>query len=786
MLLPLAARSKPALKAYADKMADWIEVNPEFNLAEVAGYLAHRRSHLESRVSACATDRDDMIGELRAIAQSAPEELLTEISPAKLAKGPVFVCCGQGPQWWAMGRGLLKYSPAFRSVIKRCDTEFAKHGEWSLMQELSRSESATRLQETSIAQPSLFSIQVALAAVWESWGIKPAAVVGHSVGEIAAAYLSGALGWEDACRVAFHRGRTMDLATSHGGMVAAGLAPEEVPQWISDIDDVVGIAAINGPSSVTISGDRDAIEDLTGRLEAEGVFCRRLAVEYAFHSPQMEPVRDELLDVLAGIEAQSTTTPFVSTVTGDLLVGQSLDAEYWWKNVRQAVRFSDAMSYLAEQGHGVAVELGPHPVLAYAINECFQASGKSIHSVPSLNRQQEDLQCISKSLGSLYAYGLDIDWSGFYKRPSRKIPVPSYPFQLQTCWSESRESIRSRLSEFSHPLLGDYCDGINPRWQVRLDLKLQSYLADHRVRQSCVYPAAAILESAIAAAHHVTESESVCLERIQLHRACVLSEDRPQWLETRYQPDRRQFEFSVRECDGDEWSPLATITASGARPEQPLKIDDFPAWIENIRTRCTQNFDGSRMYRFCEESGLSYGPRFRGLTHGSRTDGESLCNIDLGEKSAGDWRVDDYFFHPTLLDSCFHAMIAADRNFDSRVDDLFLPYEIGRVDFYGKATSQLTVHVRLQSKTSKFMVCDAEIYNSNGELCLQISGFKSIRVANVKQHDSTSNLIYSYSWVERSLDEDDSAVEQALESEEAPAVGTVDRSEAAAVVVLHG
>ena len=237
VLLPISARSKSALTETATRIADWLEqTGGDYHLAEVAGFLAHRRSHHDNRVALCATNRSEMITELRTFAESSAEELPERLSAKKLSAGPAFICSGQGPQWWAMGRGLLRYSPAFRTVIRRCDAEFAKYGQWSLVEELSRGESESRMQQTRIAQPSIFAIQVALAALWESWGVQPSALVGHSVGEIAAAYLSGALPWEDACRVAFHRGRTMDLATSQGAMVAAGLSPEEVPSWLDGIE----------------------------------------------------------------------------------------------------------------------------------------------------------------------------------------------------------------------------------------------------------------------------------------------------------------------------------------------------------------------------------------------------------------------------------------------------------------------------------------------------------------------------------------------------------------------
>ncbi len=270
----------------------------------------------------------------------------------------------------------------------------------------------------------------------------------------------------------------MDLASSQGAMVAAGLSAEQVPQWILGLEDQVSIAAINGPTSVTISGAADAIDTLFDRLESENVFCRRLAVEYAFHSPQMDPVHSELIRSLAHLRPQTTTIPLISTVTGQEIDGRLLNADYWWRNVRQSVRFADAMYRLAEAGYGIAVEIGPHPVLAYSIAECFQAKGCSVRSVASLSKQQSDLVCISKSLGTLYSLGVDIDWTGFYNLPARKLPVPTYPFQLQRLWNESLESHLSRQAQVAHPLLGEVTNQDQMGWQQRIDLKLHDYLSD--------------------------------------------------------------------------------------------------------------------------------------------------------------------------------------------------------------------------------------------------------------------------------------------------------------------
>ncbi len=760
VLLPLSARTPAALVAVAESYAQWFEQRgAESQLAEVAGFSAHRRSHHEFRATATATNVSDMIAELRVLAASTPAELRAQLSSAQRAVGVAFVCSGQGPQWWAMGRGLLKYSPAFRSVIKRCDTEFSKYAAWSLLKELRRSEATSRMQKTSIAQPSLFAIQIALAAVWESWGVAPSALVGHSVGEIAAAYLAGALNFKDAACVAFHRGRTMDLASSQGAMLAAGLSPDEVPKWLSGIEAQVSLAAINGPSSVTISGAAAPIEQLANRLEQAGVFCRRLAVEYAFHSPQMEPVREELLASLAGIQPQPAHTPLVSTVTGQWIDGNQLDAEYWWQNVRSSVLFSQAMNCLVEQDYGLAIEIGPHPVLAYSINECFQSAGRSVHTLASLNRQQDDLLCITKSLGSLYALGHDIQWSGFYNQPTRRVDLPTYPFQLRTCWSESLESKHARLSGEAHPLLGSADIAPQPRWQQRIDLKLQSYLSGHAVRGVAVYPAAAMLETAFSAARELSRSEAdatvlpIHLQRVRLHHPCVLSDEQPQWIETSYDAARRQLRLAFRACDEPTWSPLLTLDVSSQPASVALlEAKPFKDCVAEVRRRCKDIFDAHRLYARCANIGLNYGASFQGVVSGVRRSGEALleiiCPATLSEDELA-W--EDYLIHPALLDSCFHGMIAADPDFDHRLDGLYLPAEIGQVVLHRKPTQRLTAIVRCPHKSKKLMRCDLDIYDDQGQLCVSIRDFESRRVSGGVTAETTEDLLYGYTWLEQSL-----------------------------------
>jgi len=740
VFLPVSARSKSVIASVATDMANWLQNDGKhYSMQQIASFSAHRRSHLECRAGVSGTNFDQWIAQLHELAESPESRIDQRLSPEQLASGVLFVCSGQGPQWWAMGRKLFDANDVFRDSIKSCDREFAKYVSWSLIEELHRDEADSRIQETSIAQPCIFALQVALAAVWADRGIRPTVVVGHSVGEIAAACLSGGLSWQDACCVAVHRGRTMDVASSQGSMIAAGLSPEETRSWIKGWEGDVSLAAINGPSSVTISGADVVIEKLAQQLESAGVFCRRLNVEYAFHSPQMEPVRDELLRSLANIQPTPTHTRMISTVTGQPLVGTELDADYWWKNVRQSVRFADAMSVTAESNIGVAIEVGPHPVLTFAITECFQHMGKSVRVTPSLHRQRDDNRCMSDSLASLYSVGIELDWKKLHPLPERRVPLPNYPFQRQACWLESFESQVTRLAKSFHPLLGEPAHSAARTWRGRIELKNQTYLADHSVRDACLLPAAAMIEMLTAAARQIKESDSVVLRRLRLLGPCILSDDRPRHVETTFRDDRRSLALACREVGESNWQDLAIVDASDYLDSKPWNCDE----LDKAKSRCNEVFSSQRLYEYCQRLGLQYEKRFQGITGGRRRDGEAIADVALDESLADE--AGQYGVHPALLDSCFHAMIAAGSDFDHTLGGLYLPVQIREIRMLKPATQQVSVHVRLIRRDAYRMVADIDIIDSNGQACMMLHGFESQRVGN-QSDETTGDLIYRYRW----------------------------------------
>ncbi len=645
-----------------------------------------------------------------------------------------------------MARPLLKQSEVFAERIRKCDAEFRKYGSWSLLDEMDCEQANSRMQETSISQPALFAIQVGLADLWEEVGIRPSAIVGHSVGEIAAAFLSGGLSFEEACRVAYYRGHTMDRASSKGKMLAVGISEKELSHWCK-LDDAIGIAAINGPASLTLSGDAQPLEALQQTLVEQGIFAKLLAVEYAFHSSHMDPVQEPLFKALANLRTNGTTIPMISTVTGQRVDGRSLDADYWWKNVRNSVRFADAMKVLHDQGIATIIELGPHPVLGFSITECFQAWGSSAHCLPSLHRDRNDIQCLLDSLGQLYVLGYSASkpQCQMFHRESR-WRLPAYPFHYQRCWSESLESHTTRLEEEIHPLLGEPTHAPDPTWNGRLDLKLQPFLQDHRVRGVCVLPAAALIECGLSLVRKSFPDKPQMIERFVLHQPCILNEDKQVWLQASLDRAQQKMHFHTRDVSDWNWSSLATAGYQSYVATTPVTHEP----LDVIESRCDEVFDHEKFYHYCAALGLEYGEAFRGVVHGRRRDGESLVRVRL-PTSMHDG--EGFEFHPALLDSCFHAMIAADYDFHLHPQTLYLPVKIDKIIRWKSPSRVLRAHAVLVRKTDKHMLSDVEIYDESGDRVLSLIGFLSQRVSGGRMEESLNDRVYDYVWEESRIED---------------------------------
>ncbi|MBW4696446.1 MAG: acyltransferase domain-containing protein [Aphanocapsa lilacina HA4352-LM1] len=438
-LLPLSARSAEALRELADTLRGRLVSEPETDaLAQWCYSAGVRRTHHSHRLCLVARSQAELAGHLETWLQGVtpPGGSQGRKLPSRSLK-IAFVFTGQGPQWWAMGRQLWQREAVFRQVFGECDRLMGRYADWSLVQELLAEKTDSRLQETEIAQPVLFALQVALAALWRSWGVTPDAVVGHSVGEVAAAYVAGALHLPDALRLVFRRAQLMQRATGAGRMAAVWLGRAEVEPLIAAYAGL-SVAALNSPTTTVLSGEADTLAAVLEQFEQRGVTTKMLPVNYAFHCPQMEPMRPELVGHLHDLKPRAGQIPFYSTVTGQIHPCNGLDAEYWGRNLREAVQFADAVDALIQSGHHIFVEIGPHPALASALAECLENRQKQGACLPSLRRYEDERATMLASLGQLYTLGCRVDWRLLYPQgPLPFVPLPAYPWQWRRFWLES-------------------------------------------------------------------------------------------------------------------------------------------------------------------------------------------------------------------------------------------------------------------------------------------------------------------------------------------------------------
>ncbi len=428
-LLPLSARNPQALADLADTYRQFLAAQATQAWRDVCYTAGVRRAHhRENRLALVACSPAEAAEHLAAFLRGEIGSRLVADRPPSQPLKMAFVFSGQGSHWARMGCELFEQESVFRATLQECDRLLRQHVDWSLLEELARDEAESRLNETDKAQPAIFAIQVALAVQWRSWGIDPDWVAGQSLGEVAAAHVAGALGLGDAIRVVVHRSRLMKRTEGQGKTALVGLPVEQARLALAGHEDTLGVAGSNGPDASVLSGDPDALEKVLASLEKQGVFCRLLrGIDVAFHSPQMEPLKGELVTALAGVKPRPATVPIYSTVTGDLIAGEQLDAAYWGRNLREPFLFAAVVQKLIQSGCEAFLEIGPHPVLGRAIQDGLRHLDREGHVWASLRRNEPQRETLLASLGALYAAGLTVDWSRLHPEGGRVVSLPTYP-----------------------------------------------------------------------------------------------------------------------------------------------------------------------------------------------------------------------------------------------------------------------------------------------------------------------------------------------------------------------
>ncbi|HEV2637462.1 MAG TPA: SDR family NAD(P)-dependent oxidoreductase [Actinocrinis sp.] len=429
-----SARGEAALRAQAGQLVQLIDEHPELDPAAVAAGLAHGRAALEHRAGVVA---DDLAGLRAGLAELAAGEQPagTAAGPARPGR-PVFVFPGQGSQWAGMAPALLESEPAFAAAVAECDAALREFVDWSVLDVLREAPGAPSLDRIDVAQPTLFTMMVSLAALWRAHGVEPAAVVGHSQGEIAAAYVAGGLSLADAARIVALRSKLWLQLSGSGAMASVRLPAAELAPRLEAWSGALSIAAVNSPNTTTVSGAAEALAELVEQCNAEGVWARRIpGVDAPGHCALVERLRADMAECLAPVTGRPGTVPFYSTVTGGLLDTTALDSEYWYRNAREPVEFERITRALLAEGHHLFLESAPHPVLTASLQDTFEdAASSGARVIGSISRGDGSQRRFRTSLAAAWAHGAEVDWPAVIPVRDPGLELPTYPFQRQHYW----------------------------------------------------------------------------------------------------------------------------------------------------------------------------------------------------------------------------------------------------------------------------------------------------------------------------------------------------------------
>lgn len=760
-LLPLSADSPAALQDLAARYRDWLRSEVEdAGLPDICATAATRRTHHAHRLAVTAPAAAEMAENLDAFVRDEPVAGHHSGEATSSAARPVvFVFPGQGSHWLGMGQQLLAEEPVFRQTIEEVDAAVRRVAGWSVLKILSAGEAIDRYEEPSIVQPVLFAMEVALAALWRSWGIEPAAVVGHSLGEIAAAHVAGALSLEDAARVVCRRGELMERTRGQGAMAVIEATWEEAEGLVAGQTDRVCVAVGNSTNSTVLSGDPATLDAILERVEAGGRFARRVKIDVASHSPQMDALCPELAAGLRDLTPQPARIPIYSSVEARLVAGTELDAAYWVRNLRCPVRFAETMRQVLADGFDLAIEQSPHPTLIMPIETTAREVGRAFTALTSLRRGGPERQQLLTSFGALYTAGLPVPWERLMDTSRPPVRLPVYTWQRERYWlpEPAQPGRAAHWSGAVHPFIRD--GGLAPAtqpgtrfWQVDLSLGDVPYVRDHILDGSVIFPAAAYLELALTVANRVFGPGAHMLEDFSFTAALFWDEAEQrtfQIVSTEEGEQRHRLQVYSRATEAAAGNGEWVLHAAGViRPGADAPAAPEPR--DGVEARCAESIPAADHVARILRRGFEFGPSFQGMRLNRRQDGEAIARLELPPVLAHTAAL--YQIEPAYLDAAFQIVPSTLPTRGGREDrETLVPVGVRRVRMYGRPEPLLWAHARLthDEPGDSIVRADITLTDKAGDVRFEFEGLQvqSIdQAASAKRPRRIGDWLYTTAW----------------------------------------
>ncbi|BBY38637.1 polyketide synthase [Mycobacterium mantenii] len=760
LLFPLSATSAEQLRVTAARLAAWLDEHgsaaldseSSAGLRDLGYTLSRRRAHRPVRTVVSASTLDELATELRAVADG---DIPYEPAVGQDDRGPVWVFSGQGSQWSKMGAELLAREPVFAATIAAIEPLIAAESGFSVTEAVSAPEPVTGIDRV---QPTIFAMQVALAETMKSYGARPGAVIGHSLGESAAAVVAGGLSVADGVRVICRRSKLMARIAGSGAMASVELPGQQVLSELSirGISDVV-LSVVASPTSTVVGGDTQTIRDLVAAWQEQDVMAREVAVDVASHSPQVEPILDELVEALADLQPMAPEVPYYSATLWNPRERPSFSGDYWAENLRFTVRFAAAVQAALKDGFRVFGELAPHPLLTHAVEQNAGSLDMPIAALPAMRREQELPYGLRGFVADVHSAGARVDFSVQY--PSGRLveaPLPTWTHRRLMLSREAKEQVHGASVQAVHPLLGAHVhlheEPERYVWQGEVGTEAHPWLADHQIHSVAAFPGAAYCEMALAAAR-VTLGEGVEVRDVKFEQTLLLDgETLASSVATVAAPGILDFTVDTH-GEGERIRRASAVLhavaadhADAAEPTRPAH--DLATLIAAHPSR----IDGGELRKAFDTMGIQYGPAFSGLAAVSVADGEVTTVLaEVALPGAIRSQQSAYVAHPALLDACFQSVVVSPEV--QKAGGLLLPVGVRRLRNSHSTRNAQYCLTRVTSSRPGECEADFDVLDQSGTVLLSVEGLQL--AAGASEHERAHRLLnerlLTIDWLPREL-----------------------------------